>query len=109
MTPKLAAVLRDWLRGGRHPGGQLAFCRQANVKLTARTLYRTFKKHFLRTRYKVLRGLHLFRHSFASNLAAKGVDQRHIDDWMGHQTEEMRKRYQHLRPPADNPLELLIG
>ena len=109
MASRLAAVLRDWLQGGRHPGGQLVFCREANVKLTARTLYRTFKKHFLRTRYKVLKGLHLFRHSFASNLAVKGVDQRMIDAWMGHQTEEMRKRYQHLRPPTDNPLELLVG
>jgi integrase len=39
-----------------------------------------------------------FRHSFASNLAAKGVDQRVIDGWMGHQTEEMRRRYRHLFP-----------
>ncbi|MBM4072662.1 MAG: site-specific integrase [Planctomycetes bacterium] len=109
MTPRLAAVLRDWIQGGRHPGGQLVFCRQPNVKLTARTLYRTFKKHLQRTRYKVLRGLHLFRHSFASNLAASGVDQRRIDLWMGHQTEEMRKRYQHLRSTTDNPLDLLVG
>lgn len=43
---------------------------------------------------------HTFRHSFASNLAIKGVDQRLIDEWMGHQTEEMRKRYQHLFPEA---------
>ncbi len=43
-------------------------------------------------------GFHTYRHSFASNLAAKGVDQRYIDRWMGHQSEEMRKRYQHLFP-----------
>ncbi len=109
MTSKLAEVLGDWLKGEQHPGGQYVFCREANVKLTARTLYRTFKKHFLRTQYKVLKGLHLFRHSFASNLAVKGADQRLIDLWMGHQTEEMRQRYQHLRPPADNPIELLLG
>ena len=36
--------------------------------------------------------------SFASNLAVQGVDQRFIDKWMGHQTEEMRRRYQHLFP-----------
>ena len=41
---------------------------------------------------------HCFRHSFASNLAAQGVDQRIIDSFMGHQTEAMRKRYQHLFP-----------
>jgi hypothetical protein len=31
-------------------------------------------------------------------LAAAGVDQRIIDEWMGHQTEEMRCRYRHLLP-----------
>jgi integrase len=43
-------------------------------------------------------GFHTYRHSFASNLAALGVDQRVIDEWMGHQTEAMRKRYRHLFP-----------
>lgn len=38
-------------------------------------------------------GYHTYRHSFASNLAAAGVDQRIIDEWMGHTTEAMRKRY----------------
>jgi len=38
------------------------------------------------------------RHSFASNLAIQGVDQRIIDRWMGHHTEAMRERYQHLFP-----------
>ena len=27
-----------------------------------------------------------------------GVDQRLIDDWVGHTTEEMRRRYRHLIP-----------
>jgi integrase len=47
---------------------------------------------------KIVIGFHTFRHSFASNLAVAGVDQRVIDRWMGHVTEEMRKRYQHLFP-----------
>jgi len=40
---------------------------------------------------------HVLRHSFASNLASAGVDQRKIDRWMGHSTD-VRLRYQHLRP-----------
>jgi integrase len=40
----------------------------------------------------------VLRHSFASNCAAGGVDQRLIDGWLGHTTEEMRKRYRHLIP-----------
>ena len=45
-------------------------------------------------------GFHSYRHSFASNLAAAGVDQRVIDEFMGHTTEAMRKRYRHLFPSA---------
>ena len=41
---------------------------------------------------------HTLRHSFASNLAREGIDDRIIDHFMGHQTEEMRRRYQHLFP-----------
>lgn len=41
---------------------------------------------------------HMLRHSFASNLAAANVDQRIIDSYLGHQTEEMRARYRHLFP-----------
>ena len=41
--------------------------------------------------FTVLRGWHVFRHSFASHRAAHGIDQRLIDAWMGHQTDEMRK------------------
>ena len=43
-------------------------------------------------------GFHTLRHSFSSNLARAGVDDRMIDYFMGHQTEEMRRRYQHLFP-----------
>jgi len=43
-------------------------------------------------------GFHTYRHSFASNLAAAGVDQRVIDEFMGHTTDDMRKRYRHLFP-----------
>ena len=49
------------------------------------------------TRFEGIR-FHALRHSFASNLAAQGVDQRVIDRFMGHQTEAMRTRYQHLFP-----------
>jgi site-specific recombinase XerD len=41
---------------------------------------------------------HVFRHSFCSNLAMAGVDQRVIDEFLGHQIEAMRKRYRHLFP-----------
>lgn len=43
-------------------------------------------------------GFHAFRQPFSSNLAWAGVDDRIIDHFMGRQTEEMTRRYQHLFP-----------
>jgi integrase len=50
------------------------------------------------SRWAVIKGWHIARHSFASNCAARGIDQRLIDRWLGHTTDEMRRRYQHLIP-----------
>ena len=49
-----------------------------------------------RNRFKV--GFRTCRRSFASNLAARGVDQRIIDEWVGPQSEAMRKWHRHLIP-----------
>jgi len=50
--------------------------------------------------WEKLRGWHVFRHSFISNCATQGVDQRFIDSWVGHQTDEQRRRYRHLFPDS---------
>jgi integrase len=55
----------------------------------------------------VLKGWHVFRHSFISALASKGVDQRIIDDLVGHSTKEQRRRYRHLFP--DVKQQALMG
>ena len=59
-------------------------------------------KHVLagHSQWKQLRGYHVFRHSFASNCAARGIDQRILDAWLGH-TTEIRKRYLHLIPNTE--------
>ena len=58
--------------------------------------------HFMRTvkgsQWEVVSGWHALRHSFASICASRGIDQRLINAWMGHQTAEQQKRYQHLFP-----------
>lgn len=58
--------------------------------------------HFARTvkgsKWVVVPGWHTLRHSFASICASRGIDQRLIDAWMGHQTLEQQRRYQHLFP-----------
>jgi integrase len=58
--------------------------------------------HFRRTvdrgSWSVILGLHCLRHSFISECASKGLDQRIIDEWVGHQTDELRRRYRHIYP-----------
>ena len=60
------------------------------------------------SRWEKIRGWHLFRHSFISNCAARGIDQRIIDAWSGHQTDEMRKRYTHLFPDIQQDAICLV-
>jgi len=57
-----------------------------------------FKRTLAGSKWEVLKGYHVLRHSFISCLASAGVDQRIIDDFVGHQTDEQRKRYRHLVP-----------
>lgn len=57
-----------------------------------------FKRTLADSKWAVLRGYHVLRHSFISCLAAAGVDQRIIDEFVGHQTDEQRRRYRHLIP-----------
>jgi integrase len=107
LSPFLSEVLNKWTRV--HPGGGYLFCQVAGLPNTRSTRTTTgavtrddAHDHFRRTlagsRWGVVRGWHVLRHSFASNCAACGVDQRLIDEWMGHTTEAMPKRYRHLRP-----------
>jgi integrase len=96
MSNLLADVMMGWF--AVHPGGQFTICQQADVSLSMQTGNHYFDWTLEGTKWEKLTGWHVFRHSFASNCAAKGVDQRMIDEWMGHQTEEMRRRYRHLFP-----------
>lgn len=64
----------------------------------------------LNSKWEKIRGWHIFRHSFISNCAAKGIDQRMIDRWSGHQTDEMRMRYTHLFPDSQRQaIQLVFG
>ncbi len=96
LTPLLAQVMANWF--AHHPGGQFTFCVKPDRPLTWEKATRTFRCVLKDSKWSRVRGFHTFRHSFASNLAAAGVDQRVIDEWMGHCTDAMRKRYRHLFP-----------
>ena len=57
-----------------------------------------------------VRGWHTLRHSFISACANKGVDQRMIDAWVGHSTDEQRVRYRHLYPSTQrDAIERVFG
>jgi integrase len=107
LSPGLCEVLRSWLAA--HPGGLNLFCHAGDLArshksrtspqpVTRDEAHDHFQRVLAGSKWSVLRGWHVLRHSFASNCAARAVDQRFIDEWMGHQTEEMRKRYRHLIP-----------
>ena len=97
MSEQLQEGMTNWFKN--HPGGQYALCVRPNEPLEPTKAHALLKYGFGRhPDWANIRGFHVFRHSFASNLAAAGIDQRMIDAWMGHQTEEMRRRYRHLLP-----------
>jgi integrase len=107
LSPLLTDVLQDWL--ARHPGGSWTFSHTPDVLLarngkrdfaglTEGDAHDGFKRVLAGSKWSKLRGWHVFRHSFCSNAAAAGIDQRIINGWVGHQTEEMVRRYRHLIP-----------
>jgi integrase len=106
LTPKLAAVLKAWI--AEHAGGAHLFCadRGAGAALTERDCHREFRQTVASSKWEVVRGFHVLRHSFISCLASAAIDQRIIDDIVGHQTDEQRNRYRHLYP---NVLQDAIG
>lgn len=111
LSPRLLRVLLDWQ--AVHPGGQFVFChellvphskskRTETAPITRNEAHHFFEHTLSGGKWRVLRGWHVFRHSFVSNCASRGLDQRMIDEWVGHQTDEMRKRYRHLHPNSQH-------
>jgi integrase len=107
LSPLLSEVMRGWFAA--HPGGSYAICQGLRIERSRKTrsdyvplTVDEANDHFHRTlagsKWERLTGFHVLRHSFASNCAARGVDQRLINAWLGHQTEEMVRRYRHLLP-----------
>jgi integrase len=91
MSPLLRKTMSEWF--ATHPGGRLTICQVSDQPVTVQRAGQNFRRVLEGSKWANLTGWHVFRHSFASNCAAKGIDQRLIDAWMGHQTEEMRRRY----------------
>ena len=106
LHPELKSLLADWKR--QRPRGQLVLAaKRGSLPLPRDQANRLFWQPLRKTKWTLSGrrkwfklGFHTYRHSFASNLAAAGIDQRIIDEFMGHQTDEMRRRYRHLFPAA---------
>lgn len=119
MSPLLSQVLKDWMDD--HPGSLHTFChrerllrskkaRSKPMMLTSDEAHDHFKRALRSTRFEKLKGWHVFRHSFCSNAAACGIDQRTINAWVGHQSEEMVQRYRHLLPKQSaDSIERMFG
>lgn len=107
VTPKLAAALQEWF--AVRPESPFLFCQSQQVSrsktkregptaVTKDEAHDHFRRTVADSKWQVLRDYHVLRHSFISALASQGVDQRVIDEVVGHQSEEQRKRYRHLYP-----------
>jgi integrase len=118
LTPLLKRVMADWF--SIHPGSPYTFsqpkvahsktARTAAQPLTKHEAHDHFKRALAKSKWDKLRGWHVLRHSFISNCALKGIDQRIIDSFVGHTTEEMRRRYTHLFPSAKKAaIEAVFG
>lgn len=94
LSGRLHRALSSWFSTSE---GRYAFSTEGRP-LTVDEASHYFKLTLSGSRWDKIRGWHVFRHSFISNCASQGIDQRMIDAWTGHQTEEMRKRYRHLFP-----------
>ena len=94
LSTQLKSVMSAWLTSRTHRQTFTHGDETLTVKDATHHLNWTLKG----TKWECIPGWHVFRHSFISICASRGIDQRFIDAWTGHQTEEMRKRYRHLFP-----------
>ena len=92
VIPPLRERLGPWL--DRHPERRLFGAE--GESLNYRTmLYRRMDTVTAGTRFHGVRP-HMLRHSMRTNLTLAEVDERVIDEIMGHTTPEMAKRYRHI-------------
>lgn len=109
LSQKLADVLETWLK--EKPASSFTFPEDHRVSrnrkesneegcVTPDEASHHLKQTLMRGKWEPVSGWHVFRHSFISNCATQGIDQRFIDGWVGHQTDEQRRRYRHLFPDS---------
>jgi len=103
----LKTVLQKWL--AQHPGGQMMFAWKKGPDeqpepLKPMMAYDQFRRLVRGSKWDVLKGWHVLRHSFISVCAAKNVDQRVLQSWVGHLSAATHKRYTHLVPSVEQSI-----
>jgi integrase len=106
LSPLLEGVMRGWF--GKQGGGPHAICTPAGRAITDDYATKIIAAATRGSKWSVVPGWHCLRHSFISNCAARRVDQRLIDHWVGHTTEAMRRRYSHLQPAVSQAALLSV-
>jgi integrase len=106
LSPRLEVVMREWFQ--KHTGGPHTICTPSGRAITDHYATKIMLGAVRRSKWSVISGWHFLRHSFISNCAARGVDQRLIDHWVGHTTEAMRRRYSHLLPAVSQAALLSV-
>ncbi len=94
--PDLADVMKKWFE--EQPGGRWTIATEDGLPIDPKAATKYFRRTLEGGKWSVLRGWHVFRHSLASNMASAQVDQRIINEILGHHTDEMERRYRHLQP-----------
>jgi integrase len=94
--PALAEAMAEWFKN--HPGTAPTICTANGAPISPRMATKYFTAALRGSEWEVIPGFHCFRHSVASIMATKGIDQRVINKILGHSTQEMERRYQHLFP-----------
>jgi integrase len=108
MTNALQQAMLEWF--AVHPGGPMTFCKTAGIAFTEAMANHHFRWALDGGKWKVIRGWHVFRHSFISNLASRGIDQRIIMGLVGHLNAATTRRYQHLFPSTvQDAVRLVFG
>jgi integrase len=106
LSPRLEQVMREWFQ--KHHSVPNTICTPSGRTITDTFATTIWVRALRRSKWSMMPGWHCLRHSFISNCAARGVDQRLIDHWVGHTTEAMRRRYSHLLPAVSRAAMLSV-
>ena len=88
ISSPLAKTLREWLRQRR--GCPHVFS-VGDEPLAVQTVQKALRRVLKNSKWTVIKGWHVLRHSFISACAAHAIDQQFIDEWVGHCSAASRR------------------